>query len=235
MSIEPASVRTSHSVPPRKPAVDPQTAKVPPAPQALPPATDIPQARARARSLEPPPLQDCTNTPANAAAPSCAPQEGNNTLRPNPAQGNGQQQSPRYPSFKGKGSDAKGGGKGSARAPGANGRTGEPGAPDWWTKMAVPGKQAPMGAPQTVNKGPAQPAPQARDDDNGPRLTSTILRAHEVKMATAESIARYSNAARPNTGPNTVNRGGPPPGWRPPPIPEQRPAGRGKDENCVIS
>jgi len=213
-------------------SIEPSSVRVPPAPQASPPARNMPQAQAgtRARSVEPPPLQDCTNTPVNAAAPNTCrgPQEGNNSLRPNPVQGNGQQQIPHNPSWKGKGNGAKGGGKGSAAGPG-------PGAPDWWTKMAIPGKQAQNLPPQTVNKQQAQLAPQALhdpNDPNGPRLTSTILRAHEVKMATAESIARYSNAARPTT----FNRGGqPPPGMRPPPMPQQQPMQQGKDENCVIS
>jgi hypothetical protein len=199
----------------------------------------------RARSVEPAaPLQDCTNTPDNIDPSACHGQQ---------RQGS---QSARLPSFKGKGAGKGGKGQGKGECAqgldaASNGPASGPAAaaPDWWTKMSVPGRAAPpaqygtpahlaMQAEQAaaVLAGKAPYPAQNRqnvDDYNQPTLTSNVLRAHEVKMATAESIARYSTAA------NVAGRGSAPLGWRPPPIPqgqERRPsAPRNSNENCVVS
>jgi len=100
---------------------------------------------------------------------------------------------------------------------------GKPAAPDWWTKMAVPGMAVPpqpMQAAQTQNLATGSPGEEGIA--NHPRLTSTILRAHEAKMACCDSIQRYGN---PNVQPQ--------PRWQPP---RQAPM-RNNDvaDNCVIS
>lgn len=210
-----------------------------PPPVAAPPGPTA--AQNRGRSMEPPPrsrnpawpeqpLQDCTNappqtqnlSPSKARSPGA---QGDDTqLRPNPNSPQGD----RVPMGKGKGKGAKGDGGGKG-----------PAAPDWWTKMAVPGKQAP---PQQIKTGQGQLGAQAAQVQNhaegehyeNPRLTSSLLRAHEVKMATADSIARYSAAVREA---ETFRR--------PPQIPEGRQMqmntgpprrnGNANQEQCVIS
>jgi len=193
-----------------------------PAPQRPSPAELAPRQQ-RQRSMEPPqapPLQDCTNTPANAA------------LRLGPS---GCQQ---VPSPRGKGK-----GKGTTQlAPDAPAAPGDAtAAPGWWNKMAVPGKAAEPGQHPPLGQRPpqqgftGQQGTQAERDwaeDHQPCLTSTILRSHDAKIAMSDSIARY--------GTTNVNRDARlshpgPQGWRPPPIPERRPASAGDDANCVIS
>lgn len=228
-----------------------QSAKVPN--QSPPKGRGPPQ---RAKSLERPmapqpsgqetPLQDCTNVHVGSAnAGNCpGPRQDQTALRFDAH--NGQQAS--MPSFKGKGGGkgTKGQGKGnglsagppSGAAPGRNVNAdgSDAGAPDWWKQMAVPGvrtNQLPP-APQMQAASPTAAGypGQSGEDPNAPlRLTSTILRAHEVKCAMAESIDRY--------GGSNANRGPPQAGFlRPPPIPEggRRPMqGRNNNEPCVIS
>jgi len=190
-----------------------------PAPNRPSPA-ELASRQQRQRSIEPPqapPLQDRTNTPANTA------------FRAGP---NACQQAP-SPQGKGKG-------KGTTQlAPDSAGDS--PAAPGWWGKMAVPGKAAePVQHPPPVQRPPpqgatGQPATQAeRDwaDDHQPRLTSTILRSHEAKIAMSDSIARYGNT-NVNRDARLSHPG--PRGWRPPPIPERRTASAGDDANCTIS
>jgi len=164
----------------------------------------------RGRSMEPlplseRPLQDCTNMPAgNSDQAAC-----------NGAMDDGARRLNNGPSFKGKGA-GKGKGKGKDDQ-------GKPAAPDWWTKMAVPGMAVPpqpMQAAQTQNLATGSPGEEGIA--NHPRLTSTILRAHEAKMACCDSIQRYGN---PNVQPQ--------PRWQPP---RQAPM-RNNDvaDNCVIS
>lgn len=189
--------------------------------RSAPPAAD----RARARSLEPSgctpaPLQDCTNT--------AGPVDDSTRFRNDP------RSCQQTGSFKGKGggkgNPAKGYGKGAAPQ---EGKGGKPAAPEWWQKMAVPGKVAMDAPPQRLATQAAQvgAADQVAEEAVGggiarPRLTSTLLRAHEAKLATADSIARYSNVNRPGGQPAG-------PGWQQQQFQPQRKAAT--DDNCVIS
>jgi hypothetical protein len=115
-------------------------------------------------------------------------------------------------------------------------------APDWWTKMQVPGKPAP--APERAYGTRGNLATQAaqtmgpdQDGEDGPegahpRLTSQILRAHEAKMAIAPSLAHYPNVPRQNMG----APGQKPGGWGVPSgmVPRQNTMTT-QHEQCVIS
>jgi hypothetical protein len=169
----------------------------------------------RAKSLEPPPmgdrpLQDCTNTAGGDYDKRLQTTSQSNNL--GTAQGKG-----------------KGGGKNAAS--------------DWWTKMQVPGKQAAppeqrygarsnLAAAQTLSNMPE--GGQVLEDGveiAQPRLTSTILRAHEVKMAIAPTTQYYPNV--PQT--SLAAPGQKPGGWGVPSMVPPRQNTMQSNEQCVIS
>lgn len=114
-------------------------------------------------------------------------------------------------------------------------------APDWWSKMQVPGKQAQQPEQRYGERGNVQAAqtlsnlPDRVFEDGvevaHPRLTSQVLRAHEAKMAIAPSLQHYPQVPRTNLG----APGQKPGGWGiPTGMPPPRNAVTSQNEQCVI-